>query len=178
MTQLDASAVEIIKDLAFKVHEVFEGPDGRKYVVHDRQYSLEELQPRELPLSSFISQKVTLLDRASFIDYIKLFQSPSTRVFLEQPANTFKAVFDYHKAASDTGSSTPDRAEHIATYACPLSDEWAAWSRIDSKEIAQKDFAEFIEERAATGAFGRRNERLGNAVVYVLSAAWFWLGKS
>lgn len=96
--------------------------------------------------------RVTLLDVASFCEYLARYQKPeSSVVYANVQAMTFEAVIDEHPL--DTG--TPDDAVrqttawrgHRATYTCPRSPEWIAWTAHDGKVMTQDAFADFIEER-------------------------------
>lgn len=145
---IDNTALQTVRDLAIQTRATVDGPDGRKYTLVANGFDLKELKPHEAPLGSFISQSVVLSDRASFIAYVNAYKSNVTRIFLDTGATVFKAVFDYHTAPAGAEEALPNRNAHIAVYSCPLSEEWAAWSQISGKAVSQRDFAEFLEERA------------------------------
>jgi uncharacterized protein YfdQ (DUF2303 family) len=83
---------------------------------------------------------VTLLDPADFADYVNRYKTRASVIFADTDAMRFRAVLDYHEAGG------PRWARHQAVYPCPLTKEFEAWRAIEGKEIAQADFAEFIEE--------------------------------
>lgn len=108
-------------------------PDG--YAVHD----LERLFPH--PQRS--KGKRTLTDAESFIRFVNENKGGGTRLYCHTGlAPSFTAVFN------DTTGAAPGWGDHIATYACPLSKEWAAWSGSNGKQMSQEAFATYIEDNA------------------------------
>lgn len=96
---------------------------------------------QHLPAPTRTKQSLTVLDAATFIDYVKRFTTPATVVFCNGPnGRTFRAVFDYHQP------DQPAWGSHSASYACPLTVEWGNWKAADRKRMSQADFAEFIED--------------------------------
>jgi len=87
-----------------------------------------------------IKVSVNLLTSDSFIDYIKRFIDPRTVIFADPSNVKFTAILDYHETNAD-----PEWAQHKATYACPLSENWIAWNKYNKSKMNQLDFAEFIE---------------------------------
>ena len=78
-------------------------------------------------------------DAASFVAYFKRHQMASTIYATLNPAK-FVAVLDDHR------SDEPGWRDHIASYECPLSVEWKAWTGSNKKVFKQPDFAQFIED--------------------------------
>lgn len=79
-----------------------------------------------------------LHDVDSFIMYCQDFDFSGTdasRLFGNKNNTTFTAVFDYS-----------EWSDHIAEYACPLSDEWMRWFGQSTKQTTQHQFAQFIED--------------------------------
>ena len=96
---------------------------------------------QHLPAPTRTKQNLTVLDAATFIDYVKRFTTNATVVFCNGPnGRTFRAVFDYHQP------DQPAWGSHSASYACPLTVEWGNWKATDRKRLSQADFAEFIED--------------------------------
>lgn len=94
-----------------------------------------------LPAPTRTKQQLTVLDAATFINYVKRFANSATVVFCNGPdGRTFRAVFDYHQP------DQPAWGSHSASYACPLTVEWGNWKAFDRKRLSQADFAEFIED--------------------------------
>jgi uncharacterized protein YfdQ (DUF2303 family) len=85
-----------------------------------------------------------LEDPQAFVDLVNRHKDPDSVLFacarLSDPSVT--AVLDYHKK-----DHTPRFGEHRAHYAFPHSDEWKAWFGRNKREMNQKQFAEFIEDR-------------------------------
>ncbi len=79
----------------------------------------------------------------SFIAYLGRWGSPSTVVYADTAALSLTAVLDDHPADERT---TATRI-HRATYSCPRSPEWLAWSALDGKPQTQTQFADFVESR-------------------------------
>jgi uncharacterized protein YfdQ (DUF2303 family) len=114
---------------------------GRSFSFVPAGYDLEELQPLERPVGSYIQQTVRIDTKTSFSDYVNAYKGANTRIFFNRTSRTFSAVFDYHSSLLEVG-----RCAHRAAYSCPHSDEWNAWTALDGKQIAQRDFAEFVED--------------------------------
>ncbi|MDT4806982.1 hypothetical protein FQZ97_398220 [compost metagenome] len=101
--------------------------------------SIQALE-QHLPAPVRIRQRLTVLDAATFIAYVRRFTSPAAAVFCNGPeGRTFTAVLDYHQPEQ------PAWANHSATYRCPTTIEWGRWQEKDGKRMSQADFAEFIE---------------------------------
>lgn len=85
-----------------------------------------------------------LEDPKAFIDLVNRHKDPDSVLFacarLTEPSVT--AVLDYHKK-----DHSPRFGEHRAHYAFPHSDEWKAWFGRNKRDLNQKQFAEFIEDR-------------------------------
>ena len=85
-----------------------------------------------------------LEDPQAFIELVNRHKDLDSVLFacarLTEPSVT--AVLDYHRK-----DHTPRFGEHRAHYAFPHSDEWKAWFGRNKREMNQKQFAEFIEDR-------------------------------
>lgn len=91
--------------------------------------------------------RAVLGDLPSFIAHAKRFASPHSAVFArrEEKAPALTAVYDYHPAGPD--HTVAAYLGHQAAYAFPLSEPWRAWAAVDGKQMTQRDFAAFIEDR-------------------------------
>jgi uncharacterized protein YfdQ (DUF2303 family) len=82
----------------------------------------------------------------SFIELTKRHADENSAIFADivsaEPALT--AVIDYHKMTSE-----PRFCKHRVTYKYPVSDEWTAWRSHNTKQLAQIEFAAFIEDHVA-----------------------------
>jgi uncharacterized protein YfdQ (DUF2303 family) len=81
----------------------------------------------------------------SFISYLSAFGTENTRLFLDKDNLTFTAIIDYHAAGAEPKQGV-NRKEHIARFVMNHTSDWEAWIGIDGCTIAQRDFAEFIED--------------------------------
>lgn len=99
----------------------------------------------------FIHRAVTLLDVASFIDYLDRNTTDSgdgvfrhgegaLELWANIDARNITAILDGH-----TGLR-----KHTATLALKVSREWSEWSAIDGKLLDQTTFAQFIEDHLST----------------------------
>nr|WP_223215782.1 DUF2303 family protein [Rhizobium herbae] len=81
----------------------------------------------------------------SFIDLVDRHKQENSVIFAKtdwrKPSLT--AVIDYHSGTD------PDNGKHRIHYQFPLSEEWNAWLAVDGKQMAQAQFAEFIEDHIA-----------------------------
>jgi uncharacterized protein YfdQ (DUF2303 family) len=116
-------------------------------------YKLVPLEPaKPLPVLDYIKSAVELTDVESFIAYVKRYQTAETVIFATLPLNgappSFTAVFDYHAAKADGAEQQARRVAHKATYPCPFSVEWLAWTERNGKPQPQMDFVNFIEANA------------------------------
>lgn len=82
----------------------------------------------------------------SFIELTKRHADTDSAIFADivshEPALT--AVIDYHKQTAE-----PRFCRHRVVYKYPVSDEWQAWRAQNGKQLAQIEFAAFIEDHVA-----------------------------
>jgi uncharacterized protein YfdQ (DUF2303 family) len=91
---------------------------------------------------------VRLTDEDSFIAFVNRWGSVDTVIYADTSALAFAAVLDDHPIGDDINGLAASRwREHRATYACPRSPEWQAWTANDEKWLTQTAFADFIEAR-------------------------------
>lgn len=115
-------------------------PDGRS--VFDVKPFLDEY------LTAPERRKGTAIftDLESFIAHTNRFKDDDSVIFANdsktQPSLT--SVLDYHRRTSD---GAPRFGQHRGHYAFPLSDEWKAWTSQNAREMTQKEFARFMEDR-------------------------------
>lgn len=100
---------------------------------------------------------VELDEVQSFIRYVSDYQTPRTVIFARMTpppvaGATFVAVFDYHAAAATENpvvrgaGNEAGWAQDRASYNCPVTVEWKRWSERSGRQMAQREFAEFLEE--------------------------------
>lgn len=89
-----------------------------------------------------------LADVDSFVAYVNRHKRPETVIFADLDASgspALECVFD----ADHAGPEGAGWNQHRASYQFPLSAEWLAWRRTHGQQLAQSDFASFVDERAA-----------------------------
>lgn len=100
-----------------------------------------------------ISGTAALLSLASFIDLVNRFKDDESAVFGndDRKAPSLTAIFNYHEAIGGEGpadaSDAARHADHRATFAFPLSDEWLAWMGANKEPMSMAEFALFLEDR-------------------------------
>jgi uncharacterized protein YfdQ (DUF2303 family) len=85
----------------------------------------------------------TLTEVDSFIAHLVRWGSESTVVYANTAAMSFEAVLDDHPPDEHTTAAR----QHRASYTCPRSAEWLAWTQLDGKPMGQVAFADLIESR-------------------------------
>lgn len=101
---------------------------------------------RERPLR--VEANTTILELESFIALCLRFKRPVSAIFADIEATRLTAIFDYHDPTGDKDDAEIARwGKHRATYACPRSKPWQAWTALDGKPLSQDQFSQFIEER-------------------------------
>ena len=98
--------------------------------------SLEHLQKAP----NRIRQAVTVSTAKSLIDYVNKFKIDGTSIFCDLEKLNVKAIFDYH-----ANPSLARWGDHTASYTCPHSKDWKAWSSKNKSAMGQIEFAQFIE---------------------------------
>jgi uncharacterized protein YfdQ (DUF2303 family) len=108
------------------------------YAVIPHGYRLESLEPfQDRPAR--VRQEIRLMECDSFIEYIKQFRTPATRIFFNAETETFTAILDYHAEA-------PGWCDHEAAYECQRTEEFKTWLASNRKQMDQVAFARFLEE--------------------------------
>ena len=130
---------QAIADLALATSDVQHIGQTPYHVVPDgyRIESLEALRDRPTRHRG----KTNLMDANSFIEFVNQQDTGTdTRIYATVEPPRFVAVFNDH-ARND-----PGWRDFVATYACPLSVEWRAWTSSNGKQMSQEQFAKFIED--------------------------------
>ncbi len=99
-----------------------------------------------------ISGTAALLSLGSFIDLVNRFKDGASAVFGndDRKAPSLTAIFNYHHESAENLADASDiarHADHRATFAFPLSDEWLAWMGANKEPMSMADFALFLEDR-------------------------------
>lgn len=124
----DNGAVEVAHDLHEEMLGMAPGPRRR-----ESKPSFHELQ--------------------SFIAYLNRHRHPLESVaFADLSSFSVEAIFDYHPEGPEHDAAR--WMVHRASYVCPRSPEWLAWTEREGKPQAQEAFADFIEQRLEDIASG------------------------
>lgn len=105
---------------------------------------------KHLPTPRRVRQQVRLDTPKSFAEYVNAFQvDGQTRIFADVEKRLVVARIDWHEPSDASGEdATPSWATHSATMTAAYSDPFGAWLEIDGRWLAQREFAEFLEDRA------------------------------
>ena len=127
--------------------------DGAVQIVETPGYELkreDDYQQLHSSAPERVWRQVTVLDVASFLDYIGVHADEDhltnahgagqLEVWADVDARTVKAVID----------GVHGWRKHTATLQLKVSREWSEWSAVDGKLLGQVDFAEFIEDHLST----------------------------
>ena len=143
MNEPKTEAAELQRiDNAAKVHAI--GPEDSPIVVLPDGYKVHDLEGL-LPLPRRVRAKVDMKTAEALIEYLNRFKDAGCAfpvLFADQDKRAIRAVLDYH-----TNDGQAGWGDWTATYACPFSREWSAWTARNDKAMSQVEFAEFLEER-------------------------------
>lgn len=114
--------------------------DAGAFAVIPHDAKLVDLE-QFLPVPGYAKSAVTARTVDSLVAYVNRHRTDNTSVFADVESGRIKAVVDYLSKANE-----PAHRAHSVTYSAPFSEEWATWTGIDGKKMAQADFARFIEE--------------------------------
>lgn len=119
--------------------------NGKQGVLIPEGYGLDQIDPVDPPVKSFINASVRHDTDDSFIRYVNEFKESQTRLFVSRQPAAVIAFFDYHD--TDTAADAVGRLAHKATYPMPWSPQWLRWKGLmDRGGVDQRTFMEFIEE--------------------------------
>lgn len=92
-----------------------------------------------------IRQAVAFETPQALITYLRDFgTAATTRIFASLADRKVSALIDYHGAADHSPSWTT----HKAIYPAAFAPAFAAWAAVHGKDIPQREFAAFLEDRA------------------------------
>ena len=116
-------------------------PGAGIYAVVPKGYTLESLA-EYLPRPLRIEQNLHLHDTDSFIGYLNEYAKEGiSLIFFNGEAEEFVAILDYHEKPE-----SPNWCDHVATFKVRRSVEFETWMNANRKQMAQVDFARFLEE--------------------------------
>ncbi|PXY27412.1 DUF2303 family protein [Prauserella muralis] len=111
---------------------------------HDERIDVTNLE-EFLPEPTRNRGAVVLYDVGDFAAYVQRLADDHTTVWGEESRSRFTAVFNDH-----ADYNRPGWRDHSAELRLLDDPEWQAWLATDGRWFNQFDFAEFLEDRAAT----------------------------
>lgn len=123
-------------------------PDGSQMVFHAVGMSAERLPALNPVLPEFVTQQETVVEPASFEDYVRDYKSETAICRASLGQNRIVAVLDYHGRAriDDRTAAAPGRCAHTATLLCPFDVDYAKWREVFGNPLDQQELADFIED--------------------------------
>jgi len=116
-------------------------------VPHGQSIEVLDLE-RYHEIPRLLRQRVDLRTPEDLAHYVNAYASDGTRLFADAESRTIEAVMDYHIATlAPGGAPVPRRCLHRASCVVRFDPAFDAWRGIEG-EIGQRDFAEFLEDRA------------------------------
>lgn len=130
--------------------EIKRQPDGRPYRITE-QGAIETVE-RLCGGPTYRRGDVGFYEALSFSRFVKRFRNASTVIFADphrresadQPSPRFTAIFDYHHEGGDQSVGSWDLFRAVL----PLrhTPAWTTWFNANGKQMAQADFAQFLED--------------------------------
>ncbi|WIY54126.1 DUF2303 family protein [Devosia sp. YIM 151766] len=145
--------VEVAIDALAEAHVsgAFPTPNGGQVLFVGKGLRTEVIQPLNPVLPARVSQAETVVEPASFIDYIIQFKSPTAICRASLSGNNITAVLDYHgRARESEDGAVPQPLTHTVTLKCPFDLDYAKWRSVFGKGLNQTDFAELLEDMVHT----------------------------
>jgi hypothetical protein len=153
LSSLPADVVALLatgKDTS--VSDPVSNPDGSRTYFLGEGIHAHKIEPLNKTLPDRVSQVETVVEPASFVDYVTQFKT-STAIFRASLSkNTIEAVLDYHGRAreADRDHALPQPLTHKITLNCPFDVDYAKWRKVFGQPLKQGEFAELIEDMIHT----------------------------
>lgn len=126
-------------------------PDGGEVVFIGKELRTERFVSLNPILPDRVTQTETVVEPASFIDYVIQFKSTTAICKASLSRNNIVAVLDYHGRAREAGDgAVPQPLTHSVTLQCPFDLDYAKWRAAFGKGLNQQDFAELLEDMVHT----------------------------
>lgn len=94
---------------------------------------------------------VRLVEMASLILFVNRYGDDNTVIYADPDRLGFVAVIDDTPAGAVPAGAKPGAGtawrQNRASYDCPRSPEWLAWTQLDGQAMKQEQFADFLESR-------------------------------
>lgn len=128
-------------------------PDGSAFFVVPSDMRTVEVPALNLALPDHVTQTETMIEPASFIDYLIAFKSPTAICRASLGQCSVVAVLDYHGRAREVGdAAVPGRGRHVVTLGCPHDLDYAKWRKVLGEFLPQDKMIAFIEDMIHTVA--------------------------
>lgn len=138
------STAEVIERLAKQTTEIKvvwpSGDDSVPLILIPEGMSLCDIQDK-LPAPLRIARKESFIALESFTRYINVHKSKASQVRMDRAGNA-QAILD------GVMEQNPSWEGHRATFSLTYSVRWFEWHQKNKKSFSQKEFAEWIEDRA------------------------------
>lgn len=125
-------------------------PDGGSVVFHAMGVTAHRIAPLDATLPQRVTQAETVVEPASFVDYVNRFKTATTISRASLSRNSIEAVLDYHDKTDGKAGAKPGATTHKATLNCPFDVDYAAWKKKFGEGLGQLEYAEFIEDMLHT----------------------------
>lgn len=120
---------------------------GTSFLVVRGDHHLEPLQSHfddMLERPRRIVQTIDFISATSLAVYLDRFATVDTIIQIKPSEMKVIATVDYHTAKS----AKAGRRDHKAVFSARLDPRYAAWANAHGKMVSQRDFMEFLEDRA------------------------------
>lgn len=103
-------------------------------------------------LPEFVTQTETVVEPASFKDYIIAYKSTTAICRASLSRNEIIAVLDYHGRArqAERDAALPQRCVHNVTLKCPFDLDYAKWRAVFDKPLSQGMLGTLLEDMVHT----------------------------
>lgn len=122
------------------IRQVSDGEGGKRLEVFAD--ALEHLEARQ-PSPARRKGSHTLHELDSLIVHVNRYKNDDAIAWANAGAAQIVVVFNDHPS----GDHRAAWRDHRATYTCPKSPEWLAWTALDGVPMPQDKFADFVESR-------------------------------
>jgi uncharacterized protein YfdQ (DUF2303 family) len=145
--------LETVLAAARLANQMVVGEDGKLHVFVPERWRMTEV-PDASFLPPWTTQRVTVDNRASLVNYANRFSDPRSILIADYDALTISARLDWHPNNSDTeahGKAAPD--DHSVTLKLRQSEEFVRWDAMEGEFHEQETFARFLEENSTDVGF-------------------------
>lgn len=136
----------------FSVSAPVSSPDGAIVYFLGEGIHPHKVEPVDKVLPIRVNQAETVVEPASFVEYVSQFKTNTAIFRASLSKNTIEAVLDYHGRAreGDRDFALPQPLTHKVTLNCPFDVDYAKWRKVFGQPLKQGEFAELIEDMIHT----------------------------